>query len=141
MKNLLFAFCCCLMPVTMFCQAVPCKKCNTIILKSELPASDLYRAVLKNLVLKGYGLENQDAGMMILETDFKEVKNLRVKFFVLVEQLQNGSVLYFRGKYRSDFGESEIDFRGMKGSPALRAWELMNEFAKVFEGSMDYAFQ
>jgi hypothetical protein len=123
-----------------FGQNFPIKRDNVILVKSDSSAAVLHKLILKALAKGEWVVERTDYEVLTVSTDWKNLRRgTDARLHVFVETDGNGSKAIVRGDLRTpELGESRIDFRGMKGSPALDAWEALDGFSKILGGLVSY---
>jgi hypothetical protein len=102
-------------------------------------------SVIKLLVEYGYGIQHSDRDAGVITTTPKNVKRAgEVKLLVSVGP---GKAI-IRGSYKgvaitlnnvTDDSWSEIDYRGMEGSPAMSAWNEMMHIAKAIGSNITFS--
>jgi hypothetical protein len=123
-------------------QEIP-KKANTIIISTSLSKDQLYGRITEILFENGYGILNSDKSIATITTTNKPIKAGAVKLNFLIKDSKvsvrgdlYGISIEINGV--TDNGPSIVDFRGMKGSPALNAWNEMQKIADLIPGTKVY---
>ncbi len=133
-----FLFVLLLIPVATFAQTStePFKKANTIIISIQDQPEQAYKKIARILAIGGFGLANTDSDLGIITTDRKATKDLEIVLNVIV--LDNG--IRLTGKYAVAGldGDTPIDFRSMKNSPARNAWNIMDKIAHDYNSTIQY---
>jgi len=125
------------MPLLCFAQK---KRDNAILIPSQGITDEKIRTAI---VTYGFGIDKADNGYYQTTPGKKEkAPTSKISIF------KSDSVYIIQGWYdveielmgvKSSFDKTE--FRGMKGSPALRAWEVMVGFAKKLSDSLTFIKQ
>ncbi len=100
------------------------------------------------LFTKGYSINNIDT--MFISTAEKTVEKSVMIIKLLIARINGNTYLKAQGKTSSTitlFGAtvqddfSPVEFRGMKGSPLMQAWNEMNKIAKELSDNVTYLKQ
>ena len=123
-------------------QTVP-KRANVINI--ELADSSSITSVTRLLVEYGYGIQHLDRQAGVITTTPKSVK--RAGEVRLIISIGSGKAI-IRGSYKgvavtlnnvTDDSWSEIDYRGIEGSPTMSAWNEMMRIAKAIGPNITFA--
>lgn len=131
MKNVMVLVLWVLLPMLAVGQGhdAPFKKCDLIVVSSELPPSELFTSLLKRLALDGYVVERSDKEILTAETKYRTFGAFDVRYFFFVVDVDGKGVLRVRGEKHFDpLGTSAIVYGGMKGSPMMKSWDIMDGF-------------
>jgi hypothetical protein len=129
MKTLLTLLC--LLPVWVMGQASePFKKASVIEIHTTLTPQQAYKAVALALQDSGYGIASSDATLLSISTNGKTGRNIVSNLNTSVRG-DSLAVIVLRGTFiLSGFDASPIEYRGMKGSPVMLAWDQLEAVAK-----------
>ncbi|MGN6438490.1 MAG: hypothetical protein ACTHMM_18245 [Agriterribacter sp.] len=119
-----------ILPVVVFAQ----RRDNAIMVQS-VSFKEAALALLDN----GFNIEKSDSSLGIIYCEPKAIGKLDAYGIVRVRSVDTGIII--TGDYQVpsvDKNYSRIDNRGMKGSPARRAWDMLDEFAKSFNKPLKY---
>jgi hypothetical protein len=130
MKTLLTLLC--LLPFVLLAQSnEPFKKASTIEIHTSMSASEAYKAIAMSLQDNGFIIASSDATLQTISTDGKVDKNITSKLSTSVRG-DSVSIIILKGTFElSNLGASPIMYRGMGGSPSMRAWEQMEAVARA----------
>jgi len=133
-------------------QVAP-KKSNLIIIKSSDKIDDSFKKIGRILMDEGYELETADKTFYSISTKITHKNyglmgggSLELKFFFQFDQIQDTTVIIFRGRVNSNqlavasgmkhenFEKDaiRIENRGATGSIIKSSWELMENIAKRY---------
>jgi hypothetical protein len=122
---------------------IPPKKSNTIIIETTDDYPTTLRKMVGILSEHGYGVQTIDKDLGILTTTFKGAKSGNIGLSLHVREGESTSII-MRGTLDSFdltlYGvtsdtNSSIEYKGMKGSPMMKAWEEMAAVAKAYPGA------
>jgi len=113
-------------------QDIP-KKVNTIIITSQKS----FKQVASLLLSEGYSISNSDQSIGLLKTDNESVQGWQ--YFLSINVMD--SVITITGKINMPSVStqwSDIENKGMKGSPLKKSFVLMDKFALTLGGDVIY---
>ena len=116
-----------------YAQEVP-KKANTILITVADSGDTAWKNTAKILVEQGFVIKNSDGELGTLST---EPKSLKGRAIISLSVLAQGHIITLTGQMvvpgLSSLA-SPVDYRGMSGSPALLAWQKMQQVAEAYAG-------
>ena len=127
--------------LNIFGQDIP-KRANTIMV--EAADTITMTSITKLLVEHGYGIQHSDKDAGVITTTSRSVK--RAGETKLIISLNNNKATV-RGTYHStsiaignviDDSWQTIDYRGLKGSPSMEAWNEMFKIANAIGGRLTF---
>jgi hypothetical protein len=129
MKTILTVLC--LLPLLVLGQATePFKKATVIEIHTTLTPQQAYKSVAEALQDSGYGIASSDAVLLSISTNEKADRNITSHLNITVRG-DSLAVVVLKGTFTlSGFGTSPIEYRGMKGSPVMLAWDQLEAVAK-----------
>jgi hypothetical protein len=142
MKKLIFALSAFLISIFLIAQEIP-KKANTIIITDSLSQEQFFSKINDILFESGYGILNSDKGSGTITTTPKPIKAGSVKLNILIKDKK----VSIRGELQGfsmdlggiiDNSPLIIDYRGMKNSPTMKAWDEMFGIAQLISGTKEY---
>jgi len=131
-------------PIVTFSQVTkPPKKASKIIVLIKDSDNTLLNRIAKILFDKGFTIDTKDETSKILST--KEFAPNHPSLFIKIRASINDSGVVFTGTYAwtltaglhpQDY--TPIEYRGMKGSAAMQAWNSFDAVAKMFGDKIVY---
>jgi len=119
-------------------QTEPFKKCNAINIGHEGTPMQAYVHCGKSIAQQGYVIGSSDSDFLTLATEWKESGNIRHRLMVSVLEMGGHTIIRVTGEM-DVLGPSQIDYRGMKGSPAAKAWAIMHAVSRSL-GDSDISY-
>jgi hypothetical protein len=127
-----------LLPFGLFAQSnEPFKKANTIEVYTSLTPVQAYKALALVLQEKGYSIASSDATLSVLSTDAKALNRITTKLNASVRG-DSTAVIILKGNFSAGLSPSQIEYRGMKGSPFMLAWDELTAVAHALNGELKY---
>jgi hypothetical protein len=123
-------------------QEIP-PKANTIVIIDSLSQEQFYYKITDILFESGYGVLSSDKVAGTITTTPKPIKAGTVKLNILIKNKK----VYIRGELQwlaidlggvTDNSPMVIDYKGMKNSPAMKAWNEMKNIADQIPGKKEY---
>lgn len=143
MKRLLIALSI-ILPSISFAQTAPPKKASKIIVLVKDIDNILLNRITKMLFEKGFTIDTKDETAKILST--KEFAPNHPSIFIKVRASINDTSAVFTGEYAWTLTEglhphdySIIEYRGLKNSAAMQAWNSLDAIAKMIGDKIVYS--
>jgi len=114
------------------------KNANMIIITGDESQQAYLKQINDLLFENGYGIFSSDPAQGTITTTEKSYKRGNIKFMFLVKEKK----ISIRGQYNTGVNSPsewyDVANKGMKGSPALEAWNVMTKIADAVPGEKEY---
>lgn len=141
-----------LTPVAPQAEAVP--RANKMVVRTTDTPDEAYRRLGQLLIQRGYTLQNSDAALRSLSTDFRDVGGSRMSINAFVSEVGGQTQVEMKGRLQLSVNVGQalggaamredasqmVEQRGMSGSPFDRTFRELEATARAYpSGTVLYA--
>lgn len=103
---------------------------DTIFLMVDQTPDEAYQGMASHLSKKGFGFENTDQTLLILRTDYREVRGTDAQYYINVKIESEPTTIIISGRAKNEnIVHFDIENRGISGSLTKSSWDTMHRVA------------